>query len=97
MLVFVVRALGHLRGLTEAPARDEETARLRWGSAVPPVRVVAVSHAYHPQVAVRLICWNDVIDRLAADPLIAYDIAAADAEVEEMDRIYAMNLAMIRA
>lgn len=39
---------------------------------------------------------NDIIDRLAADPLIADDIAAADVEVEEMDRIYAMNLAMIR-
>jgi hypothetical protein len=31
-----------------------------------------------------------------ARPFIADDIAAADAEVEEMDRIYAMNLAMIR-
>lgn len=39
---------------------------------------------------------NDTIDRLAADPFIADDIAATDAEVEEMDRIYAMNLAMIR-
>lgn len=39
---------------------------------------------------------NDIIDRLAADPLIADDIAAADAQVEEMDRISAMNLAMIR-
>ncbi len=39
---------------------------------------------------------NDIIDRLAADPFIADDIAAADAEVEEMDRFYAMNLAMIR-
>ena len=39
---------------------------------------------------------NDIIDRLAADPLIADDVAAADVEVEEMDRIYAMNLAMIR-
>jgi hypothetical protein len=39
---------------------------------------------------------NDIIDRLAADPFIADDIAAADLEVEEMDRIYAMNLAMIR-
>lgn len=41
---------------------------------------------------------NDTIDRLAADPFIADDIADADAdaEVEEMDRIYAMNLAMIR-
>ena len=39
---------------------------------------------------------NDTIDRLAADPFIADDIADTDAEVEEMDRIYAMNLAMIR-
>ena len=39
---------------------------------------------------------NDIIDRLAVDPFIADDIAAADAVVEEMDRIYAMNLAMIR-
>lgn len=39
---------------------------------------------------------NDTIDRLAADPLIADDLTAADAQVEEMDRIYAMNLAMIR-
>src|SRR5262245_47438808 len=30
MLVFIVRALNHLRGLDEAPARDEETAGLRW-------------------------------------------------------------------
>ena len=30
MLVFVVRALNHLRGLAEAPMRDEETAGLRW-------------------------------------------------------------------
>jgi hypothetical protein len=39
---------------------------------------------------------NNIIDRLAADPFIADDITAADHGVEEMDRIYAMNLAMIR-
>jgi hypothetical protein len=39
---------------------------------------------------------NTHIDRLVADPLLAADIEAADADVEEMDRIYAMNLAMIR-
>lgn len=39
---------------------------------------------------------NDIIDRLSNDPLIADDITTADADVEEMDRIYAMNLAMIR-
>jgi hypothetical protein len=39
---------------------------------------------------------NNIIDGLAADPFIADDITAADRGVEEMDRIYAMNLAMIR-
>jgi DNA-binding XRE family transcriptional regulator len=39
---------------------------------------------------------NDIIDRLATDPFIADDIVAADAQVEELDRISAMNLAMIR-
>jgi hypothetical protein len=42
------------------------------------------------------VCGNDIIDRLAVDPFIADDVAAADAGVEEMDRVYAMNLAMIR-
>jgi predicted transcriptional regulator len=39
---------------------------------------------------------NDHLDRLLADPLIASDVAAAHAEAEEMDRVYAMNLAMVR-
>lgn len=39
---------------------------------------------------------NDHIDRLVSDPLLTADIETADADVEEMDRIYAMNLAMIR-
>jgi DNA-binding transcriptional regulator YiaG len=39
---------------------------------------------------------NHQIDRLMADPELATDVVAADADVEEMDRIYAMNLAMIR-
>ena len=37
---------------------------------------------------------NDHLDRLLADPQIAADVAQAEAE--EMDRVYAMNLAMIR-
>jgi hypothetical protein len=57
MLVFVVRALNHLRGLTEAPTRDEETAGLRWVRQSRRYELWRVSHAYHPQVAVRLICW----------------------------------------
>jgi DNA-binding transcriptional regulator YiaG len=39
---------------------------------------------------------NDHLDRLLADPQIAADVAQAHAEAEEMDRVYAMNLAMIR-
>ena len=37
---------------------------------------------------------NERLDELLADPQLAADAAAADAE--EMDRVYAMNLAMIR-
>jgi len=115
-----------------------------------------VSHAYHPDVAVRLICWfppdsgtvvvalfagdksrigdvfynsvssradalidqwkretsygeamtepdnkifvcgNAHLDRLLSDPEIAAGVAEAHAAAEEMDRTYAMNLAMIR-
>ena len=36
------------------------------------------------------------LDRLLADPQIAADVAQAHTEAEEMDRVYAMNLAMIR-
>ncbi len=39
---------------------------------------------------------NEHLDRLLADPGIAADVAPANAEAEEMDRVYAMNLAMIR-
>jgi hypothetical protein len=46
--------------------------------------------------AAAFVRGNDRIDRLAADPLLADDIRAADTDVEEMDRVYAMNLAMIR-
>jgi hypothetical protein len=56
-LVFVVRALNQLRGLAEAPAREEETAGLRWVRQSRRYELWRVSHAYHPQVAVRLICW----------------------------------------
>lgn len=39
---------------------------------------------------------NDHLDRLLSDPQIAADVAQAHAEAEEMDRVHAMNLAMIR-
>jgi DNA-binding XRE family transcriptional regulator len=39
---------------------------------------------------------NDHLDRLLSDPLIASHVAEAHADAEEMDRAYAMNLAMVR-
>jgi DNA-binding XRE family transcriptional regulator len=39
---------------------------------------------------------NERLDRLLSDPQIAAEVAQAHAEAEDMDRVYAMNLAMIR-
>ena len=39
---------------------------------------------------------NERLDQLLADPQLAADVAAAHADAEEMGRVYAMNLAMIR-
>lgn len=39
---------------------------------------------------------NDRLDELLADPQLAADVAEAQADADEMDRVYAMNLAMIR-
>lgn len=39
---------------------------------------------------------NARVDRLLADPDLAAEVAQAHEAAEEMDRIYAMNLAMIR-
>ena len=42
----------------------------------------------------RFVRGNDHVDRLLSDPQLAADVAQANAEAEEMDRAYAMNLAM---
>lgn len=39
---------------------------------------------------------NERLDQLLSDPQVAAEGAQANAEAEEMDRVYAMNLAMIR-
>jgi hypothetical protein len=57
ILVFVARALDQLRNLAEPPTRDTETATLRWVRQSRRYPLWRVSHAYHPDVAVRLICW----------------------------------------
>ncbi|GAA1021645.1 hypothetical protein Aple_072380 [Acrocarpospora pleiomorpha] len=126
MLVFTARALDQLRNLSEPPDQEEETATLRWVRQSRRYPLWRVSHAYHPEVAVRLICWfppdtgkavvalfvrgeamtepentmfvrgNEHLDRLLSDPQLAAEVAQAHEAAEEMDRAYAMNLAMIR-
>src|SRR5215469_11976142 len=39
---------------------------------------------------------NEHLDRLLCDPQVAADVAGANVAADEMDRVYAMNLAMIR-
>jgi DNA-binding XRE family transcriptional regulator len=39
---------------------------------------------------------NDHLDRLLSDPRLAADVAEAHEAAQEMDRVHAMNLAMIR-
>jgi hypothetical protein len=57
LLVFTARALDQLRNMTGPPAPDAETATLRWVRQSRRHQLWRVSHAYHPEVAVRLICW----------------------------------------
>ncbi|MBL7496117.1 helix-turn-helix transcriptional regulator [Frankia sp. CNm7] len=49
-----------------------------------------------PQPPSKFVRGNDHLDRLLSDPQLAADVAEAHAAAEEMDRVYAMNLAMIR-
>jgi DNA-binding XRE family transcriptional regulator len=50
-----------------------------------------------PEMPARMFMrGNERIDRLMANPQVAADVAAANVNADEMNRIYAMNLAMIR-
>lgn len=57
ILVFVARALDQLRNLAEPPTEETESATLRWVRQSHRYQLWRISHAYHPTVAVRLICW----------------------------------------
>jgi hypothetical protein len=90
VLMFVARALDQLRNLTEPPRRESETATLRWVRQSRRYPLWRVSHAYHPQAAVRLICWfppdsgTAVVALFAADKArlgdVFYDGVAARAD-----------------
>ncbi len=90
VLVFVARALDQLRNLRESPDREGETATLRWVRQSRRYPLWRVSHAYHPQTAVRLICWfppdtgTVVVALFAADKArlgdVFYDGVAARAD-----------------
>jgi hypothetical protein len=90
VLVFVARALDQLRRLSEPPRREDETATLRWVRQSRRYPLWRVSHAYHPQAAVRLICWfppdtgTVVVALFAADKArlgdVFYDGVAARAD-----------------
>jgi hypothetical protein len=54
---FVLAGLTLLRDLEEAPEPGEETAELKWVRQSRRYPLWRVSHHYHPDVAVRLICW----------------------------------------
>jgi hypothetical protein len=57
ILAFTARALEQLRNLAEPPTEETETATLRRVRQSRRYPLWRVSHAYHPEVAVRLICW----------------------------------------
>ena len=90
ILAYAARALDQLRNLPEPPARDSETATLRWVRQSRRYQLWRVSHAYDPEVAVRLICWfppdtgTVVVALFAADKArlgdVFYDGVAARAD-----------------
>jgi hypothetical protein len=90
ILTFTARALDQLRNLADPPTQDTETATLRWVRQSRRYQLWRVSHAYHPQVAVRLICWfppgagTVVVALYATDKAklgdVFYDGAAARAD-----------------
>lgn len=54
---YVAEALTLLRELPSAPTRETERADLKWVRQSRRYELWRVSHPYHPDVAVRLICW----------------------------------------
>lgn len=87
--------MAQLQELPEAPTREGETASLRWVRQARHYSIWRTSHPFHPDVAVRLICWFPpeedvvVVALLAADKAQMGDVfynrvgARADALIEQ--------------
>lgn len=69
------RALDQLRNLADPPTIETETATLRQVRQSRRYQLWRVSHAYNPQVAVRLICWFPPGSGTAVAALFATDKA----------------------
>lgn len=89
ILAFTARALDQLRNLPGAPREEDQTATLRLVRQSRRYQLWRVSHAFHPEVAVRLICWfpdtrTVVVALFAADKAklgdVFYDGVAARAD-----------------
>jgi hypothetical protein len=90
ILAFAARALDQLRNLAEPPTEETETATLQHVRQSRRYQLWRISHAYHPEVAVRLICWfppkadTVVVALFAADKAklgdVFYDGVAARAD-----------------
>lgn len=57
LLALVLAELKYLQDLKEPPARDSETATLKWVRQSRRYPLWRVSHPYREGIAVRLICW----------------------------------------
>ena len=90
ILAYTVRALDQLRNLPGPPSAEDETATLRQVRQSRRYQLWRVSHAFHEDVAVRLICWfppgadKVVVALLSADKAklgdVFYDGVAARAD-----------------
>jgi hypothetical protein len=90
ILTFTARALDQLRNLTDPPSEETEMATLRRVRQSRRYPLWRVSHAFRPEVAVRLICWfppeaaTVVVALFAADKAklgdVFYDGVAARAD-----------------
>jgi hypothetical protein len=90
ILKYAARALDQLRNLAEPPTEETETATLQRVRQSRRHELWRVSHAYDPEVAVRLICWfppkadTVVVALFAADKAklgdVFYDGVAARAD-----------------